>query len=99
MKMNFDLYQTEMAKLIARRANGLGMTRASMYVMMDIEACHCNGCPLDLDGLATAKTSDFVHDLTGITANLNRKTGKLENCFVPRYAKPTPNGHPRRAGA
>jgi hypothetical protein len=56
-------------------------------LIMDIEAVHNNGCPLNLDDLLNASDDDFAHDLIGIQVNLNRKTGKLENCFVPRYNK------------
>lgn len=58
-----------------------------LEVSMDITACHCVGCPLDLEGLLTAKPSDLIHDVAGIIANINRETGELENSFVPRYAK------------
>jgi len=55
-------------------------------LMMDIDATHSNGCPLKLKELLESKDFDFVHDISGIQANLNRKTGKLENCFDPRYS-------------
>lgn len=54
--------------------------------MMDLTAAHCNGCPLDLDDLLHAPHFDFVHDVFGIYRHLNRETGKLEDCFVPRCA-------------
>jgi hypothetical protein len=64
-------------------------TRGSsrLEVSMDLTACHCVGCQLDLEGLLTATPSDLIHDVAGIMANINRETGELENCFVPRYAK------------
>lgn len=52
---------------------------------MDITACHLNGCPLDLPGLADASIGDFNHDVMGIRKFINRETGKLEGDF-PRYA-------------
>jgi hypothetical protein len=58
-----------------------------LEVSMDLTACHCVGCPLDLEGLLTAKPSDLIHDVAGITAYINRETGELGDCFVPRYAK------------
>jgi hypothetical protein len=58
-----------------------------LKIIMDIEATHNNGCPLDLRGLLVAGMFDLVHDVGGIQSNINRKTGKLENCFVPRYNK------------
>ncbi len=54
-------------------------------LVMDIDACHSNGCPLDLVGLLSAKQGDFNHDVSGIVSNINRKTGALEDFFLPRY--------------
>lgn len=54
---------------------------------MDIVACHCNGCPLDLQKLLLASDFEFQHDVRGISYNIDRETGKLDNCFVPRCAK------------
>ena len=56
-----------------------------MARVMDMEACH-NTCPLNLEGLETAELSDLLHDVLGIASHLNRETGELEGCFVPRYA-------------
>jgi hypothetical protein len=56
-------------------------------LVMDIEAAHNNGCPLKLAELLKADNFDFAHDIGGIQNNINRATGKLENCFLPRYAK------------
>lgn len=53
---------------------------------MDLIACHLNGRPLDLDALLDADDFDFAHDLFGIRENINRKTGELGNCFLPRCA-------------
>lgn len=62
--------------------------RVSM--MMDLEACHCNGCPLDLTGLLQApRDFDFMHDVSGIFRHMNRSTGELEGLFQPRYAAHT----------
>jgi hypothetical protein len=58
-----------------------------LSLMMDLEACHCNGCPLDLVSLLeAARDVDLVHDVAGIRRHLNRETGKLEEFFRPRYA-------------
>lgn len=57
-------------------------------IMLDLKACHSNGCPLDLDELLAApRDSDVAHDVAGIGRYLNRETGKLEGGFTPRYAK------------
>ena len=55
-------------------------------LMMDIDATNEN-CPLRLKELLNADDFNFYHDIIGIGNNLNRKTKKLENCFLPRYAK------------
>ena len=55
--------------------------------VMDITACHANGCPLDLGKLLTAPASDFGHDVFGIRRFIDRSTGQLTQCFLPRCAK------------
>jgi hypothetical protein len=55
-------------------------------ILMDLNACHSNGCPLDFQRLLEASDFDFLHDMIGIQDHINRETGKLENCFVPRLA-------------
>lgn len=54
---------------------------------MDLVACHSNGCPLDFNALLFFSDFDRMHDITGIRHNIDRTTGKLENCFVPRCAR------------
>jgi hypothetical protein len=55
-------------------------------LLMDLNATHSNGCPLKLQELLDAPDLDFFHDVAGITRHLDRKTGKLTNYFLPRYA-------------
>jgi hypothetical protein len=58
-----------------------------LSLMMDIEACHCNGCPLDLVSLLeVSRDADLVHDIAGIHRHLDRETGSLQNFFLPRYS-------------
>ena len=58
-------------------------------IIMDLTACHANGCPLQLSELLVANRGDFAHDIYGIRKAINRTTGKLtEDCFTPRYAQP-----------
>lgn len=57
-------------------------------IEMDITACHCNGCPLDLQKLLDSKDSDFGHDVLGIRRYIDRSTGKLTECFDPRCSMP-----------
>ena len=58
-----------------------------MDAEMDITATHANGCKLRLNELLAADPFDFAHDVFGIRRHLNRETGKLDNCFVPRYSR------------
>lgn len=55
-------------------------------VIMDLTACHLNGMPLDLAKLLAADDLTFAHDVGGIRAHINRRTGKINDCFVPRTA-------------
>lgn len=74
---------------IAARAVNMAISAGFDYPMMDadmdITACHVNGCPLKLEELLRADEFNFAHDVFGIRRHLNRETGKLENCFVPRF--------------
>ena len=70
----------------SKMAATLGVSYPNMDILMDIDACHANGCPLKLQELLQADDFNFSHDVLGIRQHLNRKTGKLMDCFVPRYA-------------
>jgi hypothetical protein len=59
-----------------------------LTMVMDITAVHLNGCPLDLQKLLDFPSTSFAHDLFGIVGHLDRKTGKLNDCFIPRSAMP-----------
>lgn len=91
--MNFEVTKQEMEIIerIVDRAikmsNKYDIDYSRMTATMDICATHANGCKLDLDALATSDHSNFCHDIFGIRRHMNRKTGHLENCFVPRFAK------------
>jgi hypothetical protein len=58
-----------------------------MTADMDITACHVNSYPLKLNDLLAADDANFAHDVFGIRRHINRETGQLEDCFVPRYAE------------
>jgi len=72
--------------VIVRRARESGIERDYLDLIMDLQVAH-NTCPLDLAGFVNAKDTDFFHDVWGIINNLNRQTGELENCFIPRFAR------------
>lgn len=73
---------------IVKRAEELAIeqeeTLDTLCLSMDITACHANGCPLDLAKLLKADNFNFIHDVWGIHRHINRITGKLEHCFLPR---------------
>jgi len=77
-------------RAIARRARdlllSLGVDRDAIDIDMDLVATHCNGNPLRLADLRAADDFNLMHDISGIARHLNRETGKLENCFLPRFS-------------
>ena len=58
----------------------------------DLVMVHCNSCSLDLQRLLDAGEFDFIHDINGIEHYLDRETGELTECFLPRH-------HARKAAA
>lgn len=84
---NTKIEEYKLAKKIAdRTAKELGQNVDKQSIQMDIIATHISGCKLKLAELLKAKTFDFLHDVLGINKHLNRTTGKLQNCFSPRYS-------------
>jgi hypothetical protein len=72
-----DRYQ----KLLDR----LELSRVDMLELhMDLTACHANGCPMDWEKLLSADDTTLAHDVGGIQRHISRKTGKLQDCFLPR---------------
>ena len=60
--------------------------KAKIDMIMDIDATH-KCCSLKLQELLDTDDFNFYHDLVGIRQHINRNTGKLEDCFLPRFAK------------
>ena len=81
---------SEIAVKIAKRAVATAKKHDiqldQMSTLMDIEACHNNGCPLKLQELLDADDFNFAHDVFGIRQHIDRATGELPDCFLPRYA-------------
>jgi hypothetical protein len=75
---------------IAKRASILAAKmrhkRDVLSISMDIEACHECGNPLRLQELLDTDDGNFAHDVFGIQRHLDRDTGKLKDCFLPRYS-------------
>jgi len=85
--MDATIWEHRAAFAIARRAVEAAIVPGTVLeIAMDIIATHLNGRPIDLDGLSGAKWGDFIHDVCGIHRYLDRTTGKLTDCFRPRYA-------------
>lgn len=72
---------------IVKRALPYGIGRDRLTLAMDIEACHGGVCPLRLGDLLKADDINFWHDVSGIVDHLDRHTGHLKDCFVPRFAR------------
>lgn len=82
----------DLIEQIAARAVSLAIKGGFIYqqidAVMDITACHANGCPLRLKELLAADEGNFWHDVFGINRFLDRDNGKLGGCFLPRYSVP-----------
>lgn len=78
--------ESKIADRAVMLAKQVGVKYDKMTAVMDIDACHSNGNPLRLADLLKADDTNFAHDVFGIRRHINRTTGKLENCFVPRYS-------------
>ena len=67
------------------RKHRVGFNRLTS--MIDMEKAN-KQYPLDLERMLNADDINFAHDFFGIRKHMDRKTGKLGDCFVPRFAKP-----------
>lgn len=83
---------TDKAALVCERyehSNKLMEGYDRLNLEMDLLAADgVNGnLPLDWDKLLAADDFNFMHDLYGISACMNRSTGKISSFFIPRCAK------------
>lgn len=80
--------EIEVICLIVQRAKQLNFIdkNCALDAQMDIMAAHLYR-PIDLSAMLVASDFNFGHDFIGIMNNINRETGELVNCFVPRFAK------------
>ena len=86
-----DRKTVEIISRIANRADTLDLITKRydrLTCVMDLEAASAS-CkpPLDLSALFEFDDSNFIHDITGIARHMNRSTGQLENCFLPRCSR------------
>lgn len=90
-------HDLDLAHAIANRwvefCQARGLPRESVSIIetaMDLITVHLNGCRLELFQLLMSDTSDFVHDLAGISKFLDRRNGHLMNEFRPCFAVKNP---------
>lgn len=76
---------------ISNRAAELSLEFDIPYPTLDLEmdllAAREDIPSLDLQRLLVSPVADFSHDIFGIRRHINRATGKVENCFMPRCAR------------
>ena len=73
---------------LAKKYGIYGIYRDYNTLSMDLTAVHLNDVPLRLSDLRKADDANFGHDVFGIVRYIDRKTGKLTDCFLPRFAQP-----------
>ncbi len=87
--MTCDRGTIEQIRTVTQRLRTLcpAMKFDAISLHMDLTVCH-NMKHVALDVLLAAQDADFVHDLLGIHQHLDRETGELTDCFLPRCRKP-----------
>lgn len=90
--MSVDFNYDENIEQIAERAVRLNSGLDIIKLMLDLAAANgANGnLSIDMAKLLACDDSNFAHDIGGISSNINRATGFLENHFVPRTAISAP---------
>ena len=72
---------------IAKRAEEMDLLMFDrLSLIMDIENVH-KEIGLNLTEMLNAGDFDFAHDVVGIQQNFDRRSKKLTNLFLPRFAK------------
>jgi hypothetical protein len=89
MTVSFNATSKEIKLIdkIVNRAVSMKLTKDKVSSSMDIAAVHGNDVKLDLDKMLKFDDFNFAHDFCGITRHIDRNTGKLLNCFLPRCTK------------
>jgi len=77
----------ELIMKIVERAEEKGFLMFDrLSLMMDLECC-IDLFELRLEDFLNADDFNFSHDIVGIQNNLNRETKKMDNFFIPRFAR------------
>jgi hypothetical protein len=79
--------EREIVNAIVERAIDANIYDDAIDAHMDLSATHVH-CPLRLAELRDADQFNFAHDMYGIQGHLDRSTGKLTRCLLPRFAAP-----------
>ena len=94
-KVRFARYTEEESaavdRIVARARRmcaGMGVQIDERSLRTDLAATHASR-PLRLGELADADDFDLSHDVFGIVRHMDRNTGELRNCFVPRFTERT----------
>jgi hypothetical protein len=53
----------------------------------DLTVVHLKFAPLNLLAMFNGKDKDLLHDVVGITRNISKSSGKLNEYFMPRFSK------------
>lgn len=71
---------------IAREPDAFGSRQSRM---MDLAAAdgHNGNAAIDWARLLAADDFNFVHDVAGIHNHIDRRTGRIESGFLPRFAR------------
>lgn len=90
MTVSFSVPQDTTLKIAAilvdAESRGITQPGKRLDHHMDLTACHANGCPLDFDKLSKFDDFNMAHDILLIERHIDRSTGKLGDCFLPRCA-------------
>ena len=68
---------------IAKRAVTDNPNLDFLNLTMDVSAVHIKN-PLDLNRFESFDDLNFTHDVYGIMRHIDRNTGELKDCFLPR---------------
>lgn len=97
-KISFDVTEQDLDLIdkLVSRAVLMGLARGPVMpehwykrdtMLLDLVAVNANGCPMDFAAMLEADDFNFTHDVAGIARHMDRDTGKLKDCFCPRFAK------------
>ena len=87
---DFSTDERFVVRQIVERAIKIAKSHDNHFRGLDLEmdiAATCHHTPLKLHELLKADDANFMHDVFGIMRHIDRRTGLLMDCFVPRFAQ------------